>query len=131
MPALREALFAGEYNLLLGSGVTLDAKDSAGEFLRGAEQLRKDLLALTREPPATSLQRVYGLLTSDQVRTQITDRYSGCVPGPGLRNLPKYLWRRLFTFNVDDVFDNLYATTPFTMQTAEMFNFNTPLEPTP
>ena len=41
----RATLLAGDYNLLLGSGISLDSQNGAGHLLRSAEQLRKDLCA--------------------------------------------------------------------------------------
>lgn len=52
-----------------------------------------------------------------------------CTPGPSLHPLPLFLWRRIFTFNVDDVLENLYAGTG--KQQLIPLNFNAAFEPTP
>jgi len=131
MAAFRETLLRGSYNLLLGSGVSLDSRNGRNELLRGSEKLRQDLCALTNAPPTTSLTRAYALLTAQQVKRELVERFSKCQPGPSLRGLPRFLWRRAFTFNIDDVIENLYEHSRNTKQTLVPFNFDTPFEPTP
>ena len=48
------------------------------------------------------------MLNSNQREEQLVERYSGCRPGSSLSHLPRYIWRRLFTFNIDDVLESLY-----------------------
>src|SRR4051812_619485 len=101
----RDSLIRGEYNLLLGAGVCLDSVNGLGANICTANQLRRDLCALTGAPEATSLSRVAGLLTREQRGEHLVKRFSGCQPGPSLRHLPHYLWRRLFTFNIDNALE--------------------------
>jgi hypothetical protein len=127
--AFRSSLFSGSYNLLLGSGVTLDSRNGAGTTLISAEELRKALCKMTGAPLDTSLSRVYALL-SPHARQDLVKFFSGCTPGPSLNALPLYLWRRLFTFNVDDILEKLYGQSG-AMQSLVSLNFNAPFEPTP
>lgn len=60
---------------------------------------------------------------------EIIGGFSNCTPGPSLRSLPLFLWRRIFTFNVDDVLEHLYA--PAAKQTLVPLNFKAAFEPTP
>jgi len=105
--AFKDSIIKGRYNLLLGAGVCLDSQNGSGNKLPSAEDLRKDLCAATGAPANTAINRVAGLLNDSQRREQLTQRFSGCRPGTSLRDLPYYLWRRLFTFNIDDVFETL------------------------
>ena len=106
--AFRDTLFAGKYNLLLGSGVSLKSRVRSGAFLRGTEQLRRDICALTNTGTGTSLSRAYCLLTDQQRQTELVDKYSNCQPGAELLPLSRCLWKRIFTFNIDDVVEALY-----------------------
>ena len=127
--AFRDTLLAGGYNLLLGAGISLDSHNGKGEPLRGAETLRKDLCSLTGARDNTTLTRAYALLSKQQIQEQIVERFKECKPGTSLQWLPLFLWRRLFTFNVDDVLENLYRGTH--KQTLVPLNFTAPFEPTP
>lgn len=128
---LRDSLIKGRYNLLLGAGIALDSTNATGDNLPSAETLRTDLCAVTGAPASTTLTRVCGLLDEQQRLEQLTRRFSGCQPGPSLRMLTHYLWRRLFTFNIDDVLEVLYRTSPDAKQELVALNFNAPFEPTP
>ncbi len=130
-PAFRDTLLKGGYNLLLGSGVTLDSHNRVGEPLRSSEQLRKDLCTLTGAPATTSLTRAYALLHPELREQELTQKFLGCQPGPTVESLPRFLWRRLFTFNIDDVLENLYDGAADRKQTVIPLNFDASFEPTP
>ena len=48
------------------------------------------------------------LLTPQQLQTELVDKYTCRQPGPDLKPLSKYLWRRIFTLNIDDVIETLF-----------------------
>ncbi|HEX3354416.1 MAG TPA: SIR2 family protein [Terriglobales bacterium] len=130
LPAFRDTLLGGSYNLLLGSGITLDSRNGHGELLRSAESLRHDLCKLTGAGDTTLLTRVYPLLSPQQIQRELVDRFSNCKPGLSVENMPHFLWRRLFTFNIDDVIENLYAPSG-NKQKLVALNFDAEFEPTP
>jgi hypothetical protein len=131
IPEFDRTLLSGGYNLLLGAGISLDSRNSKGEFLRSSEQLRKDLCTLAGAGPQTSLSRVYPLLTSEQAEHELVERFSGCVPGRSLRYLSRYLWRRAFTFNIDDVVEAHYEMNSGAKQVVVPLNYDAPFEPAP
>ncbi len=124
-----ETLLAGGYNLLVGSGISLDSRNGEGDLLRSADQLRRDLCGLTGARENTSLTRAYALLSAPQVQAEIVHKFHNCSPGPSLQYLQFFLWRRIFTFNVDDVLENLYKTP--TKQALIPLNYRAAFEPTP
>ena len=126
--SFRNTLFAGQYSLLLGSGVSLNSRDGQGRLLRGTDQLRRDICNLTGASPETTLSRAYGLLTPQQRQSELVDRYSNCRHGTELRPLRRFLWKRIFTFNVDDVIENLYRRDDCVQRLATL-NFDSPFEP--
>lgn len=104
------SLRAGDYNLLLGAAVSLGSQNGSGVDLPLGGQLRDELCDLKGAKKSNSLQRVYGLLSESEITTHITERFSGCVPGPALRAIPSFIWRRIFTLNVDDALEAAYRT---------------------
>ncbi|MGO9116853.1 MAG: SIR2 family protein [Desulfomonilaceae bacterium] len=130
-PSFRQTLLRGGYNLLLGSGICLDSFNGKGLNLRSADQLRRDLCTLTGARESTSLSRVYPLLNDAQRQSELVEGFSQCTPGPSIKDLSRFLWRRVFTFNIDDVLENLYSSEETAKQSLIPLNFDSPFEPTP
>lgn len=122
---------SGGYNLLLGSGISLDSYNGLNEELRSAEQLRRDLCEITGVSAGTSLNRVASLLSPDEKHHELVTRFSNCVAGSTLDNLSKFIWRRLFTFNIDDAIENHYEKSDNPKQLLASINYDSHFEPTP
>ena len=125
-----QTLRAGQYNLLLGAGVSRDSLsgNATGE-LPGAGGLRVELAAAmpgVRE--GSSLNRLYrSLKKADRVDELITSRFINCVPGDTVKKITEFRWRRIFTLNIDDALENAYLVNPKGQQ-PQSFNFNDPFE---
>ncbi len=117
---LATSLRTGEYNLLIGAGISLQSTTSTGDDLPSGEGLRVELCALKGARPSTSLQRVSELLKDNEVDDLITKRFSSTVPGPAVSALPTFAWRRIFSLNVDDAVEQAYSLRP-PMQDLEIF----------
>lgn len=122
---LRPSLFAGHYNLLLGSGVSLDSLDRKGNALKSASDLCTDLCNLKGVKPTTPLSRVSLLLDTDEVEKYITLPYSACRAGETVKRLTSFVWKTVFTLNVDDALEAAYETTVRPKQQIESLNFDT------
>lgn len=131
LESFESSLISGQYNLLLGSGISLDSTNGHGDLLPGAEALRTRLCSLKNVKESTSLQRVYQLLSENEITKELTDRFANCNPHSSLMPLPMYLWRRLFTFNIDDCIERLYESTAEGKQSLFPLNFDASFEPTP
>lgn len=129
--AFRKSLFTGGYNLLLGSGTSLDSNNGMGELLRSTEKLRQDLCKLKTVRESTGLTRVAGMLDAREIEIQLVKGYSNCKPGKSLHQFPNYLWKRIFTFNIDDVLENLYKGNSIAKQTLVPINYDSQFEPAP
>ena len=131
LSTFEQTLYAGQYNLLFGSGISLDSRNAAGVLLESSDKLRLRLCKKTGAPTSTSLSRVYGLLSRDQIVNQVATPYRGCTASSSLSPLPLYLWRRILTFNIDDVVENLYNSVEGAKQEIRSINYSDPFEPTP
>lgn len=103
------SLKAGEYNLLLGAAASLGSKNAAKADLPLGDAFRLELCALKSAKTTHSLQRIYQTLDAKEVEEHVTARFSGCIPGPALRRIPTFIWRRIFTLNIDDALEAAYA----------------------
>jgi SIR2-like domain len=125
LESLRPHLFSGHYNLLLGSGVSLDSKDTKATPLKSASDLTLELCKLKDVPDSTSLSRVSLLLESGDVDKYITKPYSNCRGGATVKKLTSFVWRTVFTLNVDDALESAYETTSHAKQKIESLNYDT------
>ncbi|MFN3815619.1 SIR2 family protein [Brevundimonas sp.] len=108
--ALITSVRAGEYNLFLGAGVSLDSVGGNGEKLPSGGTLRDELATTTGMRASSSLQRAYSALTPNQVEALLTQRFTPCVSGPSLAKLPQFIWKRAYTLNIDDALEHAYET---------------------
>ena len=119
--SIKNSLLSGQYNLLLGSGISTDSYNKKG-YLPQGEEIRRDLCALKGARQNSSLQRVYATLTPAEIQEHVIDRYLDSTSGPSLTKLTKFLWHRIFTFNIDDALEHAYKATE-SLQTPVVFNF--------
>ena len=78
----RDTLMSGQFNLLLGAGASLDAKNHDGHSLLGSGDLRNALCAEKGLNPNSTLSRAFGYLTPKEKQRLITQPFSGCKAGP-------------------------------------------------
>ena len=124
MPAFKQSLLAGHYNLLLGSGTSIGSTNGKGRKLESSEALRARLCKVKGVKPETSLTRVYGLLTADEIASEVTQAFGGCVSSVEIRPLTAFIWSRLFTFNIDDVVEHAYEHSRGAKQRILPLNFD-------
>ncbi len=122
LESIASSLKAGHYNLLLGAGVSRDSQNSKGSLPSG-EAFRQDLCRLKGARDNSPLQRVYATLTPAEVQEHVVERFRDCQPGPSVTKLTQFIWRRIFTFNIDDALERAYGA-PDLVQTLTVFHFN-------
>lgn len=125
LDSFRVSLFAGQYNLLLGSGASLDSKDSNRQSLLSASALTKKLCELKKVNTTTPLSRVALLLGPDETEEHLTKPYSSCRPGETVKRITGFVWRAIYSFNIDDALEAAYETSTRRRQRAVSLNFDT------
>ena len=101
------ALRAGQYNLLLGAGTSMDSQNHLG-CLPSSSIFKNELCALKDISEKYSLQQVYSLLEPSEVDQYVTRRFSGAKPGPTAKLISSFIWKRIFCWNVDEVLEKAY-----------------------
>lgn len=104
------SLTSGQYNLLLGAGVSMDSSNARGK-LPGGSVLKNDLCKLKEANSNTSLQKIFALLDAHEIKEHVTARFVKCTPGSTILKFPSFIWRRVFTFNIDDAMEAAYEQT--------------------
>ena len=122
---LRHTLFTGQYNLLLGSGISLDSFDKKDNPLKSARDLNEELCKLKGLDSGTRLQRVSLLLDEKEIDSHLTQPYLGCRAGATVKKLTSLVWKNIFTFNIDDALEAAYESNKNTKQKIESLNFDT------
>jgi hypothetical protein len=105
--AFISSLRVGQYNLLTGAGASMDSSNGKG-LLPSGTSLRNELATLKNANPNQPLQKIFSLLDAKEVEEHVTKRFSNCVPGPTYQLLRSFIWKRVFTFNVDDAMETAY-----------------------
>jgi hypothetical protein len=121
---LRTSLFAGHYHLLLGSGISMDSTNGAGNSLKNAGVLAEELSVLKGLGVNTPLSRVSMTLNDSEIEKYITKPYSSCRAGETVKRLTSFIWKTAFTFNIDDALEAAYETTAHPKQQLESINFD-------
>lgn len=117
--ALAASVKSGEYNLFLGAGVSLDSRGADGQFLPSGTRFRTELADATSMRASASLQRAYSALSPAQVKELLSDRFHPSVSGLSLRAIPTFVWRRVFTLNIDDALEHAYETSLSPLQSIQ------------
>ncbi len=125
---LRHTLFTGHYNLLLGSGISLDSFDKKGNPLKSARELNEELCKLKGLDLGTRLQRVSLLLDEDEIDNHLTQPYLGCRAGATVKKMTSLVWKNIFTFNIDDALEAAYESNKNAKKKFKSLNFETLLK---
>lgn len=127
----KRTVTTGGYNLLFGAGISLGSKNANGKNLPSTRELTDFLCDLKKTRKDIQLHRVASLLSANEKLEHLVPLFSGCTADSSLAPLPEYIWRRSFTFNIDDVLESLYASSSSKQQRLVSINYSTIFQPTP
>lgn len=110
---LRRSIELGEVVLVLGAGASFTSKNARGEPVKQADGLADRLaeragMTRSNETLTDVLEAVYPRIISKVQRDAIlTDEYLKCVPSSELSTALDFVWKRLYTWNIDDALENV------------------------
>jgi hypothetical protein len=120
--AFLSSLKWGQYNLLLGAGASVDSFNKIGLLPTGGT-FKDELATLKSANKSQPLQRIFSLLTKKEIVDHVQRRFEGCTPGPTYELLSTFIWKRAFTFNIDDAMEAAYDLQA-AKQTLLVYNFD-------
>jgi SIR2-like domain len=109
---LVKSIKIGEAMLILGAGASFSSANSRGQPVKVGRQLAKQLaeragLTYLQDSLTDVLGAVRGQTLSDEIIKKIlVDEYKGIRPSRELKNLFKLVWKRVYTWNIDDSIEN-------------------------
>ena len=118
-----ETLNNGKYNLLLGAGVSLDSVNIIGEKMPSGEQLRQKLEEILGANTGTLLSKLAANLNKIQINDCLTRQFIVTRVGESMKKISKYVWQSIFTFNIDNVIEQLYVEAENPMQIIKSINY--------
>jgi len=113
--ALRRAVLAGDYHLMLGAGASRDSVSPDGTRLPGSGELAEELSREFKVPleERDELWRVYAraveVAGKDAVYLWLRGRFWGVTPPAWLDTYARTPWSCVWTLNIDDSFETSYA----------------------
>ena len=121
---VRPTLYAGQYNLLLGSGTSVDSLGHDKKPLQSAAELAASLCRIKSVPESTPLASVSLLLSPEDINKHLTTPYSNCRAGETPKRITSFVWRSAFTFNIDDTLESAYETSTRRRQRPDSINYD-------
>lgn len=103
-----EGIRQGRYSLFLGAGVSRDSYDSKGNRLSDGDKFRRQLCSINNLPESTPLAQAAQLLSDEDKDNYITKVFSNTIPGKTYDNFCDFIWKNIYTLNVDDCIENSY-----------------------
>lgn len=106
MPALK----AGRYSLLIGSGFSATSYNANNLKLPIGNQLAKEVAQEFDLPDGYSLAQLTDSVPTDDLQRFLISRLSGCNASPHARLISLFVWRSIYTLNIDDVLHDCYSS---------------------
>jgi hypothetical protein len=113
----RTSLERGGYSVLLGAGASCTSLGRDGAHLPLGRGLVAELADRFGLPDSYGLPSLAGAIKEPDLHDYLSLRFSGCKASEASRLIPSFIWRRIFTYNIDDVLDDAYRDNDSGQQT--------------
>ena len=65
-----------------------------------------------------------GYMTPEEIEKHLTNPYSNCKSGQTVKKITEFIWKTIYSFNIDDALENAYETHPRRRQRGDSVNFD-------
>jgi hypothetical protein len=103
------ALSAGRYSLLLGAGFSATSQNEKNEPLPVGNTLSKEIAKEFDLPDSYPLAQIADSVEPDELHSFLISRFSGCKASPEARLISSFVWRSIYSLNIDDVLHDCYS----------------------
>lgn len=116
------ALKAGRYSLLLGAGFSASSHNGKGQKLPIGNQLAKEIALHFDLPDSYPLAQIADSAPKEQLQSFLRTRFFGCKAATQTALISSFVWRSIYSLNIDDVLHDCYAA-PTRLQRAVFLTF--------
>src|SRR4051794_17415752 len=120
--AIAAAVKAGQYSLGLGAGFSATSLGPDGRPLPLGAAFAEELAA-AEGLPRYPLAQLAAALDPNRLAAQLLRRFKNSKASDGARQVSRFVWQHIFTFNVDDVLSDCYANAAEAQQTLHHATF--------
>ncbi|HEY5957125.1 MAG TPA: SIR2 family protein, partial [Polyangiaceae bacterium] len=103
-----EGVKQGAYRLLLGAGFSVSSVGSDGSPLPLGNGLASEIASRFDLPDTYPLAQIANAVDPSELSPFLRGRFSGCTASTRAMLLGQFLWKRIYSYNVDDVVDSIY-----------------------
>ncbi|MDT3670157.1 MAG: SIR2 family protein [Aromatoleum sp.] len=103
------ALKAGRYSLLIGAGFSATSSNAKGERLPVGNQLATEIANHFDLPDSYPLAQIADSAPKDELQSFLISRFFGCKASRSATLVSSFVWRSIYTLNIDDVLHDCYS----------------------
>lgn len=106
-----ESIRNGRYSLLLGAGFSCSSTSADGVALPSGSALAKEIAQMFKLPDKYALSQLVDAIPPEKLQSHFESRFKGCHASPSAKLVSSFVWKNIFTFNIDDVLVDCYNTS--------------------
>ncbi|MDC3962623.1 P-loop NTPase [Polyangium jinanense] len=124
----RNAVRNGHYRLLLGAGFSRSSIGPDGKNLPLGGELARELAAAFDLPADYPLASLSDAIPPDALSKFLVAKFLGCKASTTVRTLPSFIWRRIYTYNIDNVLLDAYHDNDRALQKIQCVTHSDPFQ---